>query len=208
MNKPTYGKDFWDQRYDTESYLYGINPNDFLVSNLSLLKKGGNILCLSEGEGRNAVFLASKGFKVTAVDLSTVAKEKALKLAAKNNVEIEYVVSDLKDYDLGVQKWDGIVSIFGHTPSLIRKNLHQRIKKALKNEGVLILEGYNIEQLKNETGGPKDQDMLYAKEELEDAFKDLVIQTIQNLVRNVNEGLAHNGEASVTQLVAIKGNTK
>ena len=152
MSDNNYSKEFWDQRYKVDSYLYGENPNDFLVENLDRFKNGGKVLCLSEGEGRNAVYLALNGFQVTCVDISAIAKEKALKLAALKGVKIEYDVSDLEEYDLGNEKWDGIVSIFGHTPSIVRKKLHQAIKKSLKKGGVFLLEGYSVDQLKYNTG--------------------------------------------------------
>lgn len=204
MSNNTYDKEFWDQRYNSDSYLYGKNPNDFLVENLVRLKSGGRILCLSEGEGRNAVYLALNGFQVTCVDLSSVAKEKALKLAAKNKVKIEYDVSDLNDYDLGEEKWDGIISIFGHTPPIVRQQLHQDIKKALKIGGTFLLEGYGIEQLKYDSGGPKDKDMLYTTEEFETDFDSLHIQVLRSVVREISEGAAHSGDSSVIQLVAEK----
>lgn len=204
MSGTVYDKDFWDQRYSTDSYLYGETPNDFLVESQNHLKAGGKILCLSEGEGRNAVYLASRGFQVTCVDQSSVAKEKALKLAAKYNVEIKYDVLDLKDYDLGEEKWDGIVSIFAHTPTSIRRNLHKDVKRALKPGGVFLLEGYNVEQLGYGSGGPKDEDMLCKKEEFEEDFQDLSILMLQNRVRSVQEGEAHSGEASVSQLIVRK----
>ena len=174
------------------------------VENLDRFKNGGKVLCLSEGEGRNAVYLALNGFQVTCVDISAIAKEKALKLAALKGVKIEYDVSDLEEYDLGNEKWDGIVSIFGHTPSIVRKKLHQAIKKSLKKGGVFLLEGYSVDQLKYNTGGPKDRDMLYTKEEFEKDFDGLTIQLFQNIVRNISEGVAHNGDSSVIQFVAKK----
>jgi len=204
MSDNTYDKDFWNQRYNTESYLYGEAPNEFLVENLSYLKNGGKILCLSEGEGRNAVHLATQGYQVTGVDQSSVAKEKAIKLADKHKVEIHYDIANIRDYDLGEDKWDGIVSIFAHTPSSLRRQLHQKIKKALKPDGVLLLEGYSIDQIKYETGGPKNLDMLYSKEDLAQDFGDLHIIKLEKKLRTVIEGSGHTGEASVVQFVLRK----
>jgi cyclopropane fatty-acyl-phospholipid synthase-like methyltransferase len=204
MSDNKYGKDFWDERYQSDSYLYGEAPNDFLVENIDRLKSGGRILCLSEGEGRNAVYLALQGFQVTCVDLSSTARGKALKLAEQKGVELTYDVSDLNEYDLGEEQWDGVISIFGHTPSRVRRKLHHKIKNSLKKSGVLLLEGYSTEQLKYDTGGPKDQDMLYTTAELEEDFAELKIHNLQGLIRNINEGAAHTGESSVIQLVAQK----
>ncbi len=98
------------QRYKEEGFAYGTAPNDFLKAEYSKIPRGGKVLCLAEGEGRNAVFLAKQGYSETAVDQSAVGLEKAQDFAAENGVEITMVVADLADYDLGVEAWDGIVS--------------------------------------------------------------------------------------------------
>ena len=101
----------WDERYSSEAYAYGKNPNQFLEENYKVIPKG-KVLSLAEGEGRNAVFLAKQGYIVTAVDSSQIGLEKARKLAEENEVSIELINADLADFDLGDHEWDGIVSIF------------------------------------------------------------------------------------------------
>ena len=101
----------WDQRYSTEEFAYGTKPNEFLEANVSHLPKG-RVLSLAEGEGRNAVFLAKQGYEVTAVDSSLVGLNKAQKFAADEGVIIDFVHADLAEFDLGQNKWDGIISIF------------------------------------------------------------------------------------------------
>jgi len=95
MNK--FSDEFWDERYSSIEFVYGTEPNIFFKDELDKLKTG-NILLLGEGEGRNAVYAAAQGWKVDAVDFSTIAKEKALKLANENNVKINYDVASLADY--------------------------------------------------------------------------------------------------------------
>lgn len=199
-----YGKEYWDQRYNDKRYCYGEEPNSFLLENFKLIRPEGNILCLSEGEGRNATFLSLNGFNVTAVDLSSVAKKKALALAKKNGVQFEYDVADLKDYDLGKLKWDAIISISAHLPSQIRSQLYPSIKESLKDEGIFLLEGYNIQQLEYNSGGPKDPDMMFSKHELEKQFLNFSILLSKDTIRDVVEGAFHTGEASVTQFIARK----
>ena len=95
----------WDQRYADPDYVYGTEPNDFLKETAEAhLPEGGSVLCLAEGEGRNGVFLAGLGFKVTGVDGSSVGLEKAQRLAKQRGVEIETIVSDLADFDLGEER--------------------------------------------------------------------------------------------------------
>ena len=87
----------WDERYQGEDFVYGTEPNDFLRSQIDNLLPG-RILCLAEGEGRNAVFLAEQGFTVTGVDQSSVGLAKAERLAAQRGVRIETLVADLAGF--------------------------------------------------------------------------------------------------------------
>jgi SAM-dependent methyltransferase len=115
----------WDERYSAKEYAYGATPNEFLVDTVRCIPKG-KVLSLDEGEGRNAVFLAKQGYTVTAVDASLVGLNKARMLAEENNVAIEFIHADLADYDLGENKWEGIVSIFCPLSSSLRKELYKK----------------------------------------------------------------------------------
>ena len=126
----------WDQRYSEAGFAYGEAANDFLKLHFKHIPKRGRVLCLAEGEGRNAVFLAQQGYQVTAVDQSQVGLEKAQDLAAKQGVAIETVVANLSEFDLGKDCWDGIVSISAHVPADLRQQLHQQSVLALKAGGV------------------------------------------------------------------------
>lgn len=197
----------WNQRYNEDGFAYGIEPNDFLKSEFSRIPKGGRVLCLAEGEGRNAVFLAKQGYSVTAVDQSEVGLEKAQKFAEENGVEIATVVSDLADFNLGTDEWDGIVSIAAHVPSELRKKLHQQVVNSLKKGGVFILEAYTERQLEMDgVGGPpaSNIDMFMSLSELENELKGLDIVIGDETVRHISEGKFHQGESAVVQLVAYK----
>ena len=87
----------WDERYSEEGFAYGKEPNDFLRAEYSRIPESGQVLCLAEGEGRNAVFLAKHGYSVTAVDQSEVGLQKAQKFASEAGVEIQATVADLAD---------------------------------------------------------------------------------------------------------------
>ena len=193
----------WDERYAQESYLYGIKPNDFLKGNFQQIPRG-KILFLAEGEGRNAVFLARQGYEVTAVDSSAVAMKKADRLAQKNDVSITTIVTDLEDFDLGGEQWDGIVSIFCHLPPALRKNVHTRIVKALKKGGVLLAEAYTPDQLKYKTGGPPMKELLVDLSILKKELYDLRFVHASEIVREVHEGKLHFGKGAVVQIIAVK----
>ncbi len=193
----------WDKRYDTEEYVYGTNPNEFLKSVSDHIPRG-KVLCLAEGEGRNAVYLAQLGCTVLAVDSSSVGLEKAKKLAAHNSVVIDTRVVDLGQLEIVSGTWDAIVSIFAHVPSSIRKELHRKVVAGLRQGGVFILEAYTPAQLKLKTGGPPDEDKMMTLASLQQELKGLDFTHAKELERDVLEGKLHVGRGAVVQVVAVK----
>lgn len=197
----------WDQRYSASEFVYGTEPNDFLKSEYSLIPKGGNVLCLAEGEGRNAVFLAKQGYIVTAVDQSSVGLEKAEKLARENEVEISTVAADLANYDLAGKRWDGIISIFAHVPAELRKTLHLQAAKSLNKHGVFILEAYTERHIElNGVGGPpaSKRELFMSLEELKLELNGLDFIVGAEVERHISEGKLHHGNSGVVQIVAKK----
>lgn len=195
-------KDFWNARYAEAGYAYGKTANDFLQS--YTFRKPSKILCLAEGEGRNAVYLAQRGHEVTAIDFSEVALEKTRQLAHENGVSVQTICADLNDYALEANHWDAIVSIFAHFPPEIRKKVHQQIFESLKPRGVFLLEAYQKSQLQRGTGGPNALNMLYAAEEIRADFQAFSNIQIESKSRQINEGAFHNGISDVIQLIARK----
>jgi SAM-dependent methyltransferase len=195
----------WDQRYGQPGFAYGTEPNDFLAANAerSIPAKGA-VLSLAEGEGRNAVYLAKLGFRVTGVDGSRVGLEKAQALAKDRGVHIDTVVADLADYDLGTSRWDGIVSIWCHMPTAERAKLHERVVAALKPGGVFILEAYTPKQLEYTTGGPKAIDLLMPLATVREELAGLELVIGEEKLREVHEGTFHDGMSAVLQVVARK----
>ena len=194
----------WDKRYSEESYAYGTKPNDFLASQSKNLNPSSDILCLAEGEGRNAVSLAKLGHNVLGVDSSSVGLEKAKNLAEKEGVKIDVQIADLKDYDIGIEKWDAVVSIFAHLPPALRKDVHQRVVKGLKKGGVLILEAYTPKQLEYKTGGPPVAEMMMCLDDLMEEFEGLEFEFGIEQEREVIEGKYHTGKAYTVQVFARK----
>ena len=196
----------WDKRYSAQEYAYGTNPNKFLEANVSSIPKG-KVLSLAEGEGRNAVFLAKQGYSVTAVDASLVGLNKARKLAEDNGVIVEFIHTDLAEYDLGENKWDGIVSIFCPLPSSIRQQLHKKVEAALKRNGVFLLEAYTPAQLKYGTGGGNSVDVMQSKKSLSLELAGLKFKHLIELERDVVEGIYHTGIGAVVQAIAFHTST-
>lgn len=194
----------WDDRYRNEAFYYGTEPNDFLVARAAAIPRGGDVLCLGEGEGRNAVYLAGHGWHVTALDQSAVGLAKASRLAAELGVAIETVVADLVDYRLEPRQWDGIVSIWCHLPSVLRQAVHRQAIEALRPGGVFILEAYTPDQLKHQTGGPKVPDLMPTLAQLSRELAGLEFVHALEKERVIHEGNGHEGLSAVVQIVARK----
>lgn len=196
-------KEFWDERYKEEVYAYGQEPNDFLKA--QEFGSGLNVLCLAEGEGRNGVYLASLGNDVTCIDYSEAGLEKTKQLALLKGQEVSCICADLSDIELEHQQWDLIVGIFAHFPPNVKKHIWPQISNALKPGGRLVMEVYDLEQLRFGTGGPQQEALLYSKEELVEllgnAFSSLQIDKVY---REVKEGTYHNGASATLQVLALK----
>jgi SAM-dependent methyltransferase len=192
----------WDERYQGDHFFYGTEPNDFLAAHASALPAGSSVLCLGEGEGRNATFLAVRGHRVVALDQSRVGLDKALRLAASRGVTIETEVADLADYRIGPGRWDAIVSIWCHLPSPLRRHVHAAVVAGLAAGGCVILEAYTPAQLALRTGGPKDPDLMPTLAQLREEFSGLVFEHACELEREVQEGDGHRGPSAVVQVLA------
>ena len=135
-------KDRWNEKYDTEVYLFGEKPIPFLTENIDILTKG-KALDVAMGEGRNGVYLATKGFDVTGLDISEKGLEKAHALAAKNNVTIKTKVVDLENIQFEPNSYDLIICTY-----YMDRALYKKFRDALKPGGMLLIETYNIDYLK------------------------------------------------------------
>ena len=194
---------FWDQRYSAVEYVYGKEPNVFFKSEIDKLKPG-KILIPGVGEGRDAVYAATLGWQVFAVDASEEGKKKALRLADEKNVSIQYDVMDIKDINYPEKSFDVIASIFFHLTENLRKPFHQKAIKLLKDDGIFLIECFNPNQLKNNSGGTKDSNLLYTQNMLSDDFSDLKIEQNIELQVILDEGLFHKGLADNIRFIARK----
>lgn len=192
----------WNDRYRGETFAYGTEPNTFLVEHSKLLN--GPVLSLAEGEGRNAVYLASLGLDVLGVDASEVGLAKAHKLAEARGVSIKTEVVDLAVYVPPANSFGSVVSISAHLPTVVRRRLYPLIEKCLKPGGLILLEAYAKSQLSRNTGGPKDLDMLLTVEDLRAEFSNCEPLLCQEVERDVVEGEYHTGLATVVQFIGRK----
>ena len=191
----------WDRRYAAGAYAFGTEPNDFLIEAAPLIP-AGPVLCLAEGEGRNAVWLAARGHPVTAVDASTVGIAKAEALARTRGVRIATVAADLSDYPIEPGSWAGIVAIFAHLPPPLRRSVHRAAAAGLVPGGVFILEAYTPAQAAYRTGGPSRPELLYRLADLRDDLAGLEIVVGREFEREIFEGTLHTGRSAVVQVLA------
>ena len=194
-------EEMWEQRYGSEDYRYGTEPNEFLLEAAADLPVG-DVLCLADGEGRNGVHLAELGHRVTSVDFSSAGMAKADRLAERRSVGLSTVVMDLGEFDLGENRWDAIVSIFAHTSPPVRARIHGSLARALRPGGVFILEAYTPDQIGRGTGGPRVPELTMDLERLRAEFVGMKIDHGVETVRNVLEGPGHTGEGAVVQVIA------
>ena len=194
-------RDFWNEKFATTDYAYGTEPNDFLVSAITNLKRGAT-LSLAEGEGRNAVWLAQQGFTVSSIEQSEKGVGKTLRLALQRGVIVMAERGELETFHIQPNSWDLVVSIYAHTPQELRRKLHRQVVAGLKPGGVFVLEAYTPAQIANNTGGPKDASLMPTAELLRSELAGLVFDRIEEVERDVVEGSLHTGTAHVVQVVA------
>ncbi len=195
----------WDARFSTDDYIFGTAPHVWLAQHRDLLPAGGRVLAVADGEGRNSVWLAQQGMQVDAFDISPVGVSKATRLAQQANVQVNYQVRDVDNFDWKVGEYDAVVAIFiQFADPDTRATLFNRMKSALKSDGVILLQGYTPKQLDYKTGGPPNLDHLYTEELLRDIFGDMNILELQAYEAVLREGMQHSGQSALVGLVARK----
>lgn len=192
----------WDARYAEPGFAYGDRPNDFLAEVEPRLARASRVLCLAEGEGRNAVFLAERGHDVTALDVSEVGLDKTRQLAAARGVAVKTLHADLAEHAIAPGAWDAIVAIWMHLPSALRARVHADVVRGLAPGGVFVMEAYRKEQLALGTGGPRDPDMLMDEASLRAELAALSIDRLEAIDREIHEGRYHEGQSAVVRVLA------
>jgi hypothetical protein len=195
-------KEFWNERYAVKEFVYGKSPNSFFKQFIDN-ETPGSILLPSEGEGRNAVYAAVKGWIVHAIDYSDTAHDKAMQWAEENNVSLSYEIADIVNWEEEI-KTDCIGLIFAHFHADYRQDIHRKLIERLNTGGTIILEAFSDKQLNYNSGGPKSPEMLYNPEMLKNDFASLQLDFLQERTVNLDEGGFHNGEASVVRMIAKK----
>jgi len=195
----------WNDRYAGEDFHFGVAPNAFLASQAGHLSPGARVLCVADGEGRNSVWLAEKGMRVTAFDISPVGVEKARRLARETGVTVDYRVADINDRDWDAARYDVVVAIFIQFANPAeRERIFAGMVRALEPGGLLLLQGYTPRQLEYRTGGPPFAEHLYTESLLRAQFAALEILHLSEHDDVIREGKGHSGMSALIDLVARK----
>lgn len=200
--------DRWNDRYSKEEFAYGEQPNNYLKEQLLRLDPG-KILFPAEGEGRNAVFAAKLGWTVSAFDISVEGKNKALRLAEMNKVQIDYQVGELQALSYHTEQFDAMALIYAHFPANIKSSCHRALDVCVRKGGIVVFEAFSKRHLdylalNEKVGGPKEIEMLFSTDELRSDFFNYEVIELEEREIELNEGLFHNGKGSVIRFVGRK----
>lgn len=195
----------WNARFRAPEYIFGTAPNAFLAAQRARLKIGRRALSVADGEGRNSVWLAEQGLEVSAFDFSPVAVEKARRLAAARGVTVRYEVASVHDWAWPENAFDIVVAIFVQfADPPMRSFMFERMARALRPGGLLLIEGYTPRQLELGTGGPRQVENLYTEALLRESFAGFYILELRAYEAELDEGGAHKGPSAVIDLVAVR----
>jgi 2-polyprenyl-3-methyl-5-hydroxy-6-metoxy-1,4-benzoquinol methylase len=196
-------QELWNKKFSRDGYLYGTNPNQFIQDTSSNFKKDETVLCLGEGEGRNAIFLAKEGFDVEAIDASDIGLNKLFEQSQMENVEIKTNCMDINHWQAS-KKYGTILFSYLHLKIDELKNLIKKIESALEENGFFVCEVFSKKQIERNSGGPKDLELLYSMDDFKDNIKELKIHKLEEVITNLEEGPGHQGEACVIRVIAQK----
>lgn len=199
-------KAMWDRRYaGADGFLFGREPNEWLVRQANRLPPGADILCVADGEGRNSTWLAARGHQVTAFDISPVAVEKLQAFASERAVAVQASVSSVSDWPWQEENHDVVVAVFVQfaDPDL-RSWLFKQMAQSLRPGGLLLIEGYGLRQMDYRTGGPGIAEHLYTLPLLESAFDGWQRLDARDEDATISEGSAHVGQSHLVSLLVRK----
>ena len=207
MNTPAFpdATATWNKRFENETYIFGLEPNEYLREHAGELATGSRVLCVADGEGRNSVWLARQGLRVDAFDISPVGVAKARKLAADAGVMVDFSVADCDQWTWPDAAFDAVAAIFVQfADPAMRERLFANIIRTLKPGGLLVLQGYTPKQLDYKTGGPPILSHLYTAELLRSEFAPLQIVELREYEAGLTEGTQHHGHSALIGMVARK----
>jgi len=195
----------WNERYAGEDYHFGTEPADFVKRHAHYLPAGASVLSVADGEGRNSVWLAGQGFRVTAMDGAEAGVEKARRLAEAQGVRVDFHVADIAEWDWGAAQYDAVLAVFiQFAPPPLRDRIFAGMVRALKPGGLLMLHGYAPRQVEYATGGPGIAAHMYTTDLLRERFKGLEFLELSDYDAEIHEGRGHSGRSALVDCIARK----
>jgi SAM-dependent methyltransferase len=162
-------QEFWDARYRSAAAIWSGNPNPHLVACVTDLAPG-SALDVGSGEGADAIWLATRGWQVTGIDLSTVALERAARLAADAGQDIaeriRWEQADVLSWDPTPRQFDLVSAQFMHLPRPAREALHRRLSAAVRPGGTLLIVGHHPSDLETSMHRPNLPDFFFTADEV------------------------------------------
>lgn len=194
----------WNDRFSSEEYVYGEEPNAFIRDHVSYLKGFNRVVAFAEGEGRNAVFLARHGHEVTAWDYADNGLKKTAALAEQFDVKVSVERKDLIQDPVPAEEFDAAIMVFGHFPKNEQLTVFNKLISTVKSGGMIMLEVYSEDQLYYQTGGPKNIDLLYNPIHLLEWVKGHRVMRFFYGEANREEGNLHTGVGHIVQMIFKK----
>lgn len=195
----------WNSRFSAPGYLYGTEPADFIRTHGDLVRPGDSVLAVADGEGRNSVYLAERGARVTAFDSSDVALDKARALARNRGVTVDFRHGDAATWDWTAEAFDVVAAIFiQFAAPPLRRTILAGLDAALRPGGLLLLHGFAPRQVEYGTGGPPHAENMYDLPMLRAAFEGYTILHQDDYDADISSGTGHSGRAALIDFVARK----
>lgn len=193
----------WDARFAGDEFVYGLEPNRWLVEQAGRpAVPGAEALAVGDGEGRNGVWLAGQGWTTLSVDASAVGLAKARGLAQRRGVALATELVRLESWTWPTERFALAASIYVHLPPAVRPGVHAALARSLVPGGRLLLEAFLPRQLQYGSGGPKSPELLYTAAQLREDFDGLEILLLEELDLDLDEGRLHRGRSAVVRLLA------
>jgi SAM-dependent methyltransferase len=182
-------RDDWDRRHAAGDHHFGGAPSSFFVAEAERLAPG-RALDLACGSGRNAVWLAERGWQVTGVDFSAVALESARRLAAGRGVEVEWVHADVREWRPAQAAYDLVGLVYVHLTAEERRAVLQTAAGALAPHGTLVVVGHDLTNLTDGVGGPRDPSVLFTPDDVAAELPELAVERAERVRRETDAGVA------------------
>ena len=201
----------WDERYAASELVWSATPNQFVASELEGLKPG-RALDLAAGEGRNALWLADRGWEVTAVDFSLAGLDKGRTLQERHergrDLHVDWVHADVLTYEPGPVPYDLVLLAYLQLTEDERRTAVRRAFGSLRVGGTFLLVAHDSTNLTEGTGGPTSPEVLFTAEEVladldGERFDVVRAERVERLVPAADPAHTHEGDESRTAYDAL-----